>query len=341
MFKIYRRKVFQIIVLLIAIWLSCLWLILADYQKSIPYAAVSDITTSLKNGNYDSIVKKINNLPEEWKNAKDYKQYVQDNTNSKDAIYYVENKSEQENQKLYTIKIGKTKIMEIAMEKKKEKSLFNFQKYEMKSCNANALVSYTVNNYSKDQVLINNEQLPEKYFIGERDASSNGVNIPYLYKTYKIEDMLSIKDIKLANNPSVVDFNHEKNIINVYDKVDDNRQNEIKEFVKTVIKPYLIFSTATQGSRANILKYVYPNSNLYSSINKYSNTYGMTYVRDELKDLTIDNIVSYTTTEYSCEVSVDYIITQSDGVEKKYEFRKRFYITNRNKSYQLVDMVNK
>lgn len=332
-------SIFSFISLLFVIWFNFLWTFLMEFQKSVPYAPVSDIVSSLKSGEYENVISKIDNLPEELQDAKSYEQYIQEFTED-DIIYYSESTNTQSNLKSYDIKIGKTKIMEVVMESQSEKSSYDLLQYEMKSCQAIALTSYTIMNYSDDQILVNQKELSNQYFVEETQYSDNGVDIPFAHKTYKIDDLMYIKDIQLANHPSDVHIDHENNVIRVYNKIDEELENEIKDFAKTVLHPYLIFSTANQGSRYNLLQYVYPYSNLNYAINEYFNTYGMLYVSDELRNLVIDEIIAYSDTEYSCHVSVEYVVTQSDGIQKSYDFGKGFYITSRNGYYQLVDMVN-
>lgn len=333
-------SIVSVITLLMAIWFNTLWSFLSEFQKSDPNAPVSNITNALKSDDYAQVVDKINNLPPKQQDPETYKQYIQENTNVDDVIYYAESESIGNHEKRYDIKIGKVEIMEVVMVAMEEKSSFDLLQYEMKSCVALPLTTYTIINYSDDQVLMNDEVLNEKYFVDEVEQSDNGVGIPYHYKTYYIDDLTYLQEVQLANKEAEVDFDDEKNVIKIYQKMDEVLQGEVKDFALTALHPYLIFSTANQGSRGNILQYVYPYSKLNYSINEYFNTYGMLYVSDELRNLVIDDLIAYSDTEFYCHVSLEYVVTQSDGIQKGYDFEKGFYITSRNGYYQLVDMVN-
>jgi len=329
------------LLLITAAALGFLWKYLEDYQQTRPEVIADNIYQAYKNGDAAQIAALCSNLPTVFEDTELFKQYLKDNISNKE-IYYYKGSSSSEDEICYEFTVMGEKFASLTQVKTGKKSTMGFDIYEAQSIVGHPLYTYSITLPQDAKAFINGSALDEKYLtetVNTAEELTEAGFGPFPTSEYLIDDFNYINEFSVEF-PDKYNIVRDGNDITVTRIVSEQDKQAMAEFADKFVDVYMRFAVAAYGPRDPVLEMSYPDTKFYKAVQTYTNEWGEYYAKYEFKNYVIDDFCRYSDTEYSCHVTLDYVITDWYGQEKNYPFDAVFYITSKNGSMQIAAMKN-
>lgn len=124
----------------------------------------------------------------------------------------------------------------------------------------------------------------------------------------------------------------------VYCPVTDALRTEHEELAKNTAFKYAEF-VARDAERSDILKLIYKGSNLYDTIQNFSNHWFTGHDTYKFEDVAVSNYTQYTRSDFSCEVSFQPVYTRKKQVIESTPFRCRLTFVLVDEKWQLLSLT--
>ena len=336
-FRTWLLRIAIAALLLIATGLGFLWLYLADYQSALPVNWGERVTQIYKNKDASALAQLCTDLPAVFSDSSVLQKYLTDANISEDIFYY-QGSAENADGAVYHISTDTQMLATVTLKKSGSKTFFGFEPYEFVSLVPEPLHKYTISAPADAVVNLNGETIPTRYLTETATAVPyfTQLGLPEIKQnTYVIDDFNTVQT--LTADGFLMIENGENNYL-LQRIPDTTTQDEIYAFAESYAKAYIKFATARGSSRASVLQMTQPRTVLYGAVLHYGNEWGEIYTKDRYENLSVSDCVQYTDTEFSCKVSMDYLIFNKEGEEKKYDFDFTFYMTHLSGAWKLVHM---
>ncbi|MEG0485221.1 MAG: hypothetical protein RR576_07215 [Oscillospiraceae bacterium] len=330
----------------VALLLAVLWFYLADYQKNLPENLANKVLAEYQSYDAKTIANYSTNLPAYLLENGKFSDYYKANADFT-KMYFYQTKTSEPHKLSYEFVAENKRIATVMLEESGEPSLFRFPQYKVASVAGYPLTSYKFAAPSDVDIFANDTAISEKYCVKEEiitDNFSDMENTVFKMKTYEISDFISPNELRVVRKdkcPCAVIWSEDKRSAVIKKEISAELQGQITKFANDFSKTYSPFATKKSGNINAVLGMLYPHTSFYKAVRIYTNPWGETYVKDRYENYVVDAFKQYSQTEFSCNVSFDYVIQVPDGVEKAYPFNMTYYITNRGGHMQLVDMQAK
>ncbi len=349
----YRRKrshfvrnlfVFICIVLImICIFFVKFWQYLADYQQSLPSMFGEEILKAYQKCDTTLIKKYTDNLPSTLSDDLILHTYLSNNIHTKDLYYYENAIQDEGNRITYTFCNKNQKFADLTVTKTGQTSKYGFPLYEITSLKQYPFIYYTLVQYPGTTILTQNTPVDASYQTDQEILASCFDQIdagPFYKTTYSIPDFLVSTELAAADSAKnscdlVWDKDHTTCTSSLLP--DDTMKQDISDFSESASKAYAIFATIKYADKSNLLSYLYPNTDFYKAIRTYDNDWGITKTSDRFDAVSSSNFMKYSDTEYSCNISLNYFVSQGT-TEKEYPLNITCYVTYKNGKPQVVDL---
>ena len=332
-----------IVLFMICIFFVKFWQYLAEYQETLPSMLGDEILAAYQECDTTTIKKYANNLPPTLSDDLTLHSYLTQIIGTKD-LYYYENTTENNRINIvYTFCKNNQKFADLTVTKTGENSKHGFPLYKITSLMQYPLTYYTLIQNPGTTIYAQNTPIDVSYQTDREILASCFDQIgaaPFYKTTYHIPDYFLSMDLTVvdsARNACELIWNKDHTSATTAFLTDDIRKGEITIFSETVAKTYAIFATIKYTDKNSLLSYLYKDTAFYKAIRAYDNDWGITKTSDHFDTVSSSNIIKYSDTEYSCDVSLDYYVSQGN-TEKKYPLHITCYITYQNGKPQIVNL---
>ena len=332
-----------IVLIMICIFFIKFWQYLADYQQSLPAMLGEKILTAYQRCDTTVIKKYCSNLPSTLSEDLTLHTYLNKNIQTKE-LYYYENAIEDEGHSItYTFCKNNEKFADLTVTKTGQKSKYGFPLYEITSLEQYPLFYYTLIQYPGTTILIQNTPIDDSYQINQETLASCFDQIeagPFYKTTYSIPDYLISTELTAADsakNSCNLVWNKDHTTCTSSLLLNDTMKQKISDFSEAASKAYAIFATIKYADKSSLLLYLYPDTDFYKAIRTYDNDWGITKTSDRFDAVSCSNFMKYSDTEYSCDVSLSYFVSQGT-TEKEYPLNFTCYVTYKNGKPQIVNL---
>ncbi len=325
-----------------AILLGGLLVYLNDYQKNLPGSIAQQVVEAFKKPSPEFLASHSKNLPSVFQNTEVFRKYLADNISATDVFAYRAGSGEEGGLR-YEIFSGKRKIATTVLQHTNQKSLFQFDRYELQNIEQHPLFTYTITAPESAQITLNGQPIDPKYLTATEAYPTSYKDIKGLTApqrlSYKIGDFNYITDLSASclGKPCQVDWNKETGAINIAIESEETLKKEIAAYTEKVAKVYTHFATTSDAPKAPILAYVYPGTPFYKKLLSYETLWGQSYDKSRYDNMQISNIQQYSATTFSCDIQYNFVISRS-GKEKKYPFGATYFLTNQGGKMRVIDM---
>jgi len=341
----FRNLMFLTAVILIGILLffSRLWNYLADYQKTLPSMLGDEILHAYQTGDTTTIKKYCDTLPDALQDDMFFHRYLNDVIGKEDLYYYESSTSSEKSSITYTFSVKEQTFATLVVSKTSSKSKYGFSIYEIASLEQYSLQDYTLIQAPGTQILINGSAIDPAYITDQTSTGTVYEQIqvgPFESTTYVLPDYLAsgeITAIDASNSPCKLTWNEDHTSCTSTYVLNEDTLQEISAFATNAAKEYAVFATIKYAPRDSLLKYLYPETDFYKAIKTYDNDWGISKTADSFASVDVSNPIQYSPTEYSCVVSLDYLVKQG-STEKTYPLSFTCYLTTKNGSIQMVNL---
>lgn len=336
-FRTWLLRISITLFLLIAAGMGVLWLYLADYQTALPVNWGQRIVQIYKDRDAAALAELCTDLPAVFQDKNVLQSYLTD-ADIKGDVFYYPGTAQKDSELVYHIGTDTQMLATVTLKKSGSKTFFGFEPYDFVSLSPAPLHQYTIVAPAKAKIMLNGEGIPDRYLVKTDPVVScfTQIGVPEIQQnTYSIADFNTVKSLS-AEGFSVI-----KSAEGTYclqRTPDAAAQTGIYTFAEDYAKAYIKFATARGASRAPVLQMTHPQTALYDAIVKYGNEWGEIYTSDRYENLAVTDCTQYTDTEFSCKVSMDYLIFNRNGEQKKYDFDFTFYITRLSGAWKVVQM---
>ena len=339
--RFYRRL---ITVFLFLLAVNCagfllLWLYLADYQKCLPDAQTDAVVTAFQKKDTVTLCSLCSTLPSSLQNAGHLKSYLEGTYQPADVICYEDSTAASDDRR-YLICDGTKQLAVLTLQPDSHSSFWGHTAYHIAGLKLNPLHVYTITAPSDITVYINGSPIDSRYLsasAAQTDVFAAAGLTDSSVSTYVINDLNYI-DTLTADGCTVSKASGAADTWHVSRTLSSAGQEQLSAFAEKFAESYTVFATRKNESSAAVLSMILPDCTLYRSVSAYNNDWGQTYDTDRYDRLAVTNMQKYGDHAYSCEIAFTYVITNSSGTEKSYDFHYILYITDVNGQYQVLQM---
>lgn len=332
-----------IVTIAVTLFFFRLWHYLEDYQQHLPSMLGDEILAAYQSADTSTIRKYCTNLPDALQDDMTFHAYLNQSVSKADLYYYESSTSDQKSSITYTFVDNDQTFATLVVSKTPEVSKYKFPIYEITSLEQSVLKQYTFIETPGTTILVNGSPLDESYITDQTTVDTAFDEIgagPYVTTTYTLPDYLVSADITAvdasgASCPLTWDEDH-TTCTSTYALPDSNMQ-ELSSFATNAAREYAVFATIKYASRDALLTCLYPGTDFYQAIKTYDNDWGITKTGDSFDNISVTDCIQYSDTEYSCMVTLDYIVKQG-GTEKTFPLSFTCYITSRDGTYKIVNL---
>lgn len=324
------------------VFLSVLTLYLADYQNSLPADVATRLLKAYNEADSAVFAEYNDALPNAFADDYRFAAYI-DLSFPKEQLYYCKGTAKHTGETVYEFKARNIHIATLTTKEIESTTFFGFRNYEVVSFVPEPIEYYTIFAPIGTRVMIDGSLLHQKYpptlgyaYPCFESVSASNISEIYIVPDYDALGALSIKNA--SSEDYIIEIDEENDSVLIAQKSEQTAQGEIIEFVDQFVKEYLIFTTKKNAPRGLVLKMTHPQTEFYKILQQYSNVWRKEYRSGRFNDIEINEIKQYSPSEYSCNVSLSYLIVRDDGAEKNIDFAAVFYLTNRNGTWLAVDM---
>ncbi len=315
--------------ILIFIGLAFLWVYLMDYENNIPSGKAEEIAVAYETANPKALQKYFPDLPKIFLEEGVLEEYLDSTGNTESIFYYQDNKDN--DNPVYLIQRGREKLATLSLAKTDKKSLFGFPKYSIVSAKQEPLKTYTIIAPPGDEVLLNGEPIDQGYLVTSHPALScfSPGEAHYITQDfYVINDFNMVKDLSGQDLiAEVVEDNNNEITYHLYKEPSEEDRKELEDFVTIYAKTYTNFAAAEKVPIGPVLQMTEKDSPWYNSLKNYSNYWGVTFVKSSYENVEIKDFRQYSPNDYSCQFSLDYVVTSKYRKEKTYHFNFQVYVS--------------
>lgn len=323
-----------------------LWNYLADYQNTLPSMLGDEILSAYRSADTTTIKKYCTTLPDSLQDDMTFHRYL-DTIIGKEDIYYYESNTQNDSEGkaviTYTYSVDNQTFATLVVSRTASESKYGFPLYEISSLEQYTLQSYTFIQAPGTQILLNGIPIDASYLKTQETIASSFDEIeagPFAYTTYVLPDYLASSDvtsIDASGNRCELTWNKEHTVCISTNTPRADIASQISSFATDAAKEYAVFATIKYASRDSLLAYLYPGTTFYKAIKTYDNDWGISKTSDSFDSVTVTDTIQYSPTEYSCVVSLDYLVKQG-STEKNYPLSFTCYITTKNGSPKIVNL---
>lgn len=342
----YIRNLFLftgVILIMICIFFLQFWQYLADYQKSLPSMLGDEILTAYQNCDTSIIKGYCDTLPTALSDDLVLHTYLSKTIETKNLYYYENNIENKGNKITYTFCKGNQKFADLTVTKTGENSKYGFPLFKIVSLEQYPLSYYNLIQYPDTTIWVQNKQLDASYRTNQETLAACFDQLeagPFYKNTYHIPDYLVSSELSAtdsAKNTCDLIWDEEHTTCTASPALDDTLKQELTDFAESAAKTYAVFATVKYADKSSLLTYLYPDTDFYKAIKTYDNDWGITKTSDRFDAVSCTDFMKYSDTEYSCNVSFCYFVSQ-DSKEKEYPLNFTCYITYKNGKPQLVNL---
>lgn len=332
-----------IVLIMICIFFINFWQYLADYQQALPTMLSEKILTAYQKCDTTVIKNYCRNLPPALCDDLTLHTYLNKNIQTKELYYYENAIKDDGNSIIYTFCKDNQKFADLTVSKTGEKSKYGFPLYEITSLEQYPLSYYTLVQYPGTTILIQDRPIDVSYQIDQVTLASCFDQIetgPFYKTTYSIPDYLvstALTARDSSNNSCELVWNDDHTTCTAFLLPDDTVKQEVTDFSEAASKAYAIFATIKYADKSPLLAYLYPDTDFYKAISTYDNDWGITKTSDRFDTVSCSDFMKYSETEYSCDVSLSYFVSQG-ATEKEYPLNLTCYVTYKNRTPQIVNL---
>ncbi|MEG0893857.1 MAG: hypothetical protein RR998_05735 [Oscillospiraceae bacterium] len=343
--KIYLR-VLVISGSIALVLLALLWFYLADYQRLLPSNFAQQMLESFRTADTNTLRSVALNIPETLADDAVLETFLRENISNTD-LYFYNNGGTGNGIVRYSLISDDRKIAELELAETGVRSLFGNEKYEVKSLKLLPVFKYVINAQSGAAIKINGVPLSESYFEGEVNyphCFSAACDATYLQRVYKLDQFNYVETVSATMDGKDCDINFDRKTgdISIILSPDAATTVELHEFCERASKEYAYFALVNSAPRGPVLALLWPDTRFYHAVQNYDNSWGQYYDSSHYDDLKIDNFRQYSDSDFSCDISFDYVIKNNYlNSEKSYPFDMTVCVTRRTGSWRVVEMMIK
>lgn len=343
-FKSVMKTYFKIFAVFLAGAVIFGYVYLKDYQDNLSSDTALKVLHAIQNSDTATLDTMSSNFPVSLKDKALFDKYIADF--GEQDLYFYEGTSKVDGQVVFIFVDNNLKMATLTLEKTGKKSMFGFQKYALVDLKFKALKTYTIENTTSFDLLVNGlpiaDQIQEVVDL-QHHAFKEADFGPLTVKTYTYADFMFIDSVTVVDHPEAeVLHNQTTNTYTVIARPDQALQDEITAFGKDVIKAHTRLLCIPYLSRTTFLNdYGYPNSDFVATVNKYDLTVRYPFISESFGTLETDNVIQYGPHEFSIDVKLSYTWTATwygKTVTRTTNPAYTFFVTDINGTWQVTDI---
>lgn len=188
-----------------------------------------------------------------------------------------------------------------------------------------------------DLSLLNLPSTPSQTTVLGGAKDPNALPLVSCYTIEKLLNPPTIEALTLSGDACNV-VQTEPASYHVYYPVADALRTEREELAKNTAFKYAEF-VARDAERADVLKLVYKDSDLYSTIRNFSNHWFTGHDSYKFTDVVVSNYTQYTRSDFSCEVFFQPVYTRKKQVIESTPFHCRLTFVLIGEEWQLLSLT--
>lgn len=342
------RLILICIIILIAIGLSCLWLALDDYEKSVPDNVMDKISQNLCEKEYECIIESTDISFSEFEDASYLNNYLEKSLSS-GTVSYSKISGNDESKVSYLLYSDENKLAKVELKEKSQKSKFGFSEYEIDKMSdiLKANQEITVLAPSTAKVFLNGIEVSSKYVIENDICVQELKNIPDLIEKptmvkYHVdglyfEPVVTVKGF--LGNELKIFADEETGDLSALPNGSNEMYDMYSPLVIEVAQTYAKF-VSKDAQFSELAKYFSKEILLYK---KLANLYVQDYTEHdkyEFENIKTSDFMMYNENWFSCNISFDYNIYRANR-NKTYSFPSDFTFSfiKKDDTWLVADMV--
>ena len=334
LFAVILLSVLLIMCVAIYFGLKYLWVVLDEYENTMPEYVVDEVGQLFEDKNYDEIIRLSGLAAGKYDSQDDLKNYLEKLFDNGDIKWG--KKAGSNNANCYVVASGKTEIGQIFIKELEDKTDHGFTEFVFDRLTVpfEAKESVKITVPFKSKVYVNDIELGSDCITESNIKVSALKNIeselsmPY-YETYTVSGLIApaSKVRAVSSNGTELTLTHPDNAANVYsaDFVgDDALQSEIYPIVEDFAKRYSEYLTSDGSFRAAAKYIIYPSS-LYTHLRGMETYFYTNHDSYKFENMNPYGFVKYTDELCSASISFDHYLYRSGGT-KQYHYKSDFTV---------------
>lgn len=335
---------FLVIVLIGTIALGFMWRYLVEYEKSDPRSYVEDFVDLIKEKKYEEAMEAGKITPHGFFDVNQYKAFVDPIVNKNpDKV------------ELYEISMQdpSVKRFEIASEGEEDRIVvelneigklkYDLPLYELKQVNEFPSIVYDIYAPSGGTVIVNGISLDSNYVTNDNIAVegfnylNDQTNVPTT-RQYTVDGFVKQPEIDFIPDSSEInyDISFEDDRVVITTSPDSETVDALTEIATSAASAYAEF-VARDGDFGMFYKYLYPETEYYTFIRDFDNSWYIDHESHEIRDMKAFDFREYSNGFYTCEISYVYNVKKWN-IDEDYPAHYLVSFIKTGDSYQIISL---
>ncbi|MCL2885017.1 MAG: hypothetical protein FWF49_05995, partial [Oscillospiraceae bacterium] len=316
----------------------CFWFFLADYETHSPQTIIRRITQAYRTDDGAALAGYITNLPATLQNPDALAAYLNENLDRSDIYNYEDTAAGAT--LVFHINAGAVPVATVTLQNTGLKSFFGFPIYQVSDVHALPLHTYILVAPAGAQVTLDGMPLDTSHPDSTQDmtAFADLDPAPFQTCTYIINEFTCLRDVQATGAAGAVYtavWDGTGSTVTLSAQPDDTRMPAVQAFTQQFTEAYTRFSVLYKIPKSTVLPMVLHPSALYDNLNNYNNDWGNSYTTTAFDGVTMDDITAYSDHEYSCHISLQFVITRGSA-SKTYPLAATCYMSDRSGKWLMV-----
>ncbi len=331
---------------LIALLMQDVWMIMEDYEASMPKYVAQDAEKIFTSRDFETIYEydDLSLCQQESKEA--YVRYMQDITAGYE-ITCEEKFSANADEKVYQVKYGNHKLATYTLGKSGQTSKYGNDLWMLKSINTSVIVpqEYQIlvpetSTVYADGVRLGSENIVERDLELSQEYLPEGYE-PTLWQVYSVERCFSmpkfeVNDSKGRGQKVIPGEQNQMTVTVNYD--DEQMREQVEERVFYVAQTFAMFTSDDCPTR-QARKCTVENSKARKYINSFDGGWFTNHRNFHFENMSSERYVQYEDGTFSCDIYFDYIIEYKNGVTQTYPTAYTFFFEKVGDEWMLFDFA--